>query len=67
MVKTALLTTQEAALRLGLSPRSVRLYCRRGDLPAQLLGGQWLIREADALRFTPPPPGRRWPAKTGRK
>lgn len=41
------LTTSEAAERLGVSPIRVRVLIRQGRLPAQKKGRDYLIKEAD--------------------
>jgi hypothetical protein len=53
-----LLTVDQAAALLLLTPASVRHHCRRGTLPARRLAGVWLIRRADAARFVRRPAGR---------
>lgn len=42
-----LLTKEEAAERLGLSPLTVGDMLRAGRLPGQKIGHVWRIREAD--------------------
>jgi len=46
----ALLTTAQAAERLGVGPDRVLKLIRAGRLPATKLGRDWLIEEADLER-----------------
>ena len=39
-----LLTTQQVADRLRLQPNAVRMYARRGEIPAIKIAGHWRIR-----------------------
>jgi excisionase family DNA binding protein len=39
------LTVEQAAERLHVSPRAVRDYITKGKLPASRLGRRWLIQE----------------------
>lgn len=61
----ALLTTGEAATRLGVSDETVRTWARRGLLGAERRGSRFLIpaatveRELAAARIQPPEPVRR--------
>lgn len=49
------LTIQEVAAELRCSTKTVRRAIHRGDLPAVMFAGRWLI-PADALpTYTPPP------------
>lgn len=41
--------TGEVAETLGITPQAVRKMCRRGDLPALLVEGRWLIEEDEFL------------------
>ena len=43
-----LLTTNEAAVQLGLDPSLIRRYCREGRIEAQQVGRDWVI-EQEAL------------------
>lgn len=43
----ALLNTKAAAARLGISPRRVAALIVAGRLPAQKIGRDWVIKEAD--------------------
>jgi len=58
-----LLTTREAAARLGVTPIRVRALCEKGELPAVKFGRDWQIREKDVTRFSPRKVGR--PRKEG--
>ena len=42
-----MITVPEAARRLGKNPETVRRWIREGKLPAQRIGTQHLIAEAD--------------------
>ena len=55
-----LLSTPEAAQRLGLSEAMVRRYCAMGRLPAQKVGKSWAIQRREVERFAanPRPAGR---------
>lgn len=46
-----MVTTKKAGARLGISPRSVTLLCRRGTIQAQKLGRDWLIPETEVERY----------------
>jgi excisionase family DNA binding protein len=52
------LTTLEAAERLGVTDRQVRLYIQSGRLEAEPFGRAWLIAEKALEKFTQPPKGR---------
>lgn len=59
MATSELLTTQQAADRLGLTVRRVQALIRDSRLPAQRVGRDWLIRagDLDAFRKQPRKPG----------
>lgn len=61
MSARGLLSTAQAALRLGVSQRRVQALIHAGRLPAQAIGRTWAIREADlaavAVRRTGRPRG----------
>jgi excisionase family DNA binding protein len=40
-------TPDEAAAVMGVTPRTVRRRCERGELDAQKKGRQWLIRREE--------------------
>jgi len=40
-----MITTKEAALRLGLSERTIRNYCQKGKLNCEKRGKSWYINE----------------------
>lgn len=42
-----LLNTQQAAERLGISSRRIRVLIAENRLPAERVGRDWVIREAD--------------------
>lgn len=46
-----LLTLEEAAEVLRLSPRTVRQYVQQGDLVGRIIGGRWRFRRADLDAF----------------
>ena len=43
----ALLNTEQAATRLGVTPARVRAMIEAKQLPAQKVGRDWIIEEAD--------------------
>src|SRR4051794_16717822 len=45
------LTTTEAADRLGLTDRAIRLACSTGRLPAERAGGRWRISREDVEHY----------------
>lgn len=53
-----ILTTTEAATRLGVSPRRVQALIKAGRLPAQKLGRDWMIRAQDLKLVEDRKPGR---------
>jgi excisionase family DNA binding protein len=55
-----LLTTAQAAPRLGCSIPQVKAMCQEGKLPARKVGRDWVIRVADLDGITVAKPG--WPA-----
>ena len=59
-----MLTTQEAAKRLGITVRRVQALIRSEHLPAKKLGRDYLIREEDLALVANRKPGR--PKKTNR-
>jgi excisionase family DNA binding protein len=58
----SLLTTGQAAERLGVSERRVRAMIKAGRLPSQRIGRDHLIREEDLKLVANRKPGR--PRKT---
>jgi excisionase family DNA binding protein len=56
----ALISTTEAARRLGASPRTVKLMCADGRIPAERLNGagQYLINESVLPTIVISPRGR---------
>ena len=57
------LSTTQAAKHLGVSPITVRLWCRRGLFKnahemETVRGPVWMIPETDLVGFTPPKMGR---------
>lgn len=46
-----MLTTREAADRLGLKPRSVVQFIKRGLIAAEKRGRDYLIEEAEVERY----------------
>jgi excisionase family DNA binding protein len=61
-----LLTTNEAAEQLGISPQQVRLIIRRGKLPAERQGRDWFIKQSDLRLVKVRPKGRPQGAKDSR-
>jgi excisionase family DNA binding protein len=53
-----LLTTGQAAVRLGVSERRVRAMIKAGRLPSQRIGRDHLIREEDLKLVADRKPGR---------
>lgn len=53
-----LITTTEAANRLGISPRRVQALIKAGRLPATKLGRDWMIRAQDLKLVEDRKPGR---------
>lgn len=46
-----MLTTHEAAERLGLSVRTVQAHINAGNIKAEKKGRDWLIEEGEVERF----------------
>ncbi|MCI0338817.1 MAG: helix-turn-helix domain-containing protein [Acidobacteria bacterium] len=59
-----LLTTNEAAKRLGVTVQRVHALIRDGRLPAELLGRDYVIREEDLALVAVRKPGRPKKAQT---
>jgi excisionase family DNA binding protein len=57
-MKPALLSTTEAAERLGLSPARVRQLIAHDQLPAVRVGNRWVVAVHDVEAFSRLPPGR---------
>jgi excisionase family DNA binding protein len=53
-----LLSTTQAAERLGLTPGRIRQLIDAGQLPAIRIGERWVIEARDVERFARQPPGR---------
>jgi len=53
-----LITTADAAERLGIHQTRVQVLIRGGRLPAQMLGGTYLINEDDLRLVADRKPGR---------
>jgi excisionase family DNA binding protein len=53
-----LITTADAAARLGIHQTRVQVLIREGRLPAQMLGGTYLINEDDLRLVADRRPGR---------
>jgi predicted site-specific integrase-resolvase len=52
------MTVTDAARLKTVDPSTVRRWCQRGLIPAELHGKTWWITDVAALKqFTPPPPG----------
>jgi excisionase family DNA binding protein len=62
---TKLLSTQEAAKKLNIGERRVRVLIESGRLPAQQVSGIWVILESDLKAVKHRPMGR--PKKEKRK
>ena len=70
----AMLTTEQAAILLGVTPARVRVLIREGRLPAQSFGRAHMIDEGDLKLVADRKPGRprkdqaqKVPKKGGRK
>jgi len=61
----AIISTKEAADRLGLSVRRVQALVKAGKLPGQKFGAAYMINEKDLAKVQNRKPGR--PKKAGRK
>lgn len=49
-----ILSPEQAAEYLGLTPQTVRVACQRGEIPAAMFCRRWRIRKADLdARFGP--------------
>jgi excisionase family DNA binding protein len=53
-----ILNTEEAAERLGVSPRRVQQLVKSGRLPAREFGGSYVIATSDLKLVEDRPPGR---------
>lgn len=53
-----ILTTTEAAIRLGVSTRRVQAMIKSGRLPATKMGRDWMIKEKDLKLVEDRKPGR---------
>jgi excisionase family DNA binding protein len=53
-----IITTTQAAARLGVDAATARRWCETGRLPATKAGRDWLIAERDLAGFTQPKRGR---------
>lgn len=43
--------TKTAAVRSGRARRTIQLACRNGEIPAQRLGGSWVMTENDLFAW----------------
>ncbi|MFN0088559.1 MAG: helix-turn-helix domain-containing protein [Blastocatellia bacterium] len=64
-MKLSVITTKEAAERLGITQRRINALIKAGKLPAQIFGGSWMIEEKDLALVADRKPGR--PSKDGAK
>src|SRR5215831_10999710 len=62
-----LITTEEAAARLGVTKRRVQAMIRSGRLLAEKMGRDWFIKEEDLALVADRKPGRPPAAKKGAK
>ena len=53
-----LISTKDAAARLGLSVRRVQDFLKDGRLPSQMIGGVYMINEKDLALVKDRKPGR---------
>ena len=51
MAKVEWLTTKQAAELIGYNPNYLRYLVEAGKLPAQKLGRDWIIQQADLLAY----------------
>ena len=51
MSPTRYLSAADAAVRLGVTQRNVVYHIRAGRLPAQQIGGVWILREDAVTRY----------------
>jgi len=58
MVKAAMLTTPEVAVRLGVTVRRVQALIAAGRLPSQQFGRDHLVKESDLKLVEDRKPGR---------
>jgi excisionase family DNA binding protein len=58
-----LLSTTQAAARLGITPRQVQRLIEKGHLPGQKVGYSYVVQAADLEQFERRPVGR--PRKGG--
>ncbi|MGD0390227.1 MAG: helix-turn-helix domain-containing protein [Tepidisphaeraceae bacterium] len=52
--------TTAAAVELGVSPRRVLQFITSGRLPAQMMGGVYIVLRADLAKVANRKPGRPW-------
>ncbi len=69
-MKSEMLTTSQAAARLGVGRSTVNLWCRQGKFPnaearVEVIGTVWYIPESDLEGFQKPKMGRPPKAKAG--
>lgn len=57
-MKLSVITTKEAAERLGITQRRINALIKSGKLPAQIFGGSWMIEEKDLALVAERKPGR---------
>ena len=58
-----MLTTRDAAERLGVTVRRVQALIKAGRLPATRIGRDWLIAPDALAAVAERKPGRPWPQK----
>ena len=62
------LSVEEAAAALRISPGRVRVLIRAGRLPARKFAGRWVVRRADLASVQQRRPGRpHWAASDSRR
>jgi excisionase family DNA binding protein len=54
----SLIGTKEASERLGVSQQRVQALIKNGQLPAEKVGRDWLIKEDDLQKVSERKPGR---------
>lgn len=63
--KDRLMTSDEVAERLQVSPRMVRYWAKHNQIPAERLGSIWVFKESEVERFATkqPPDKKRKPGR----
>ena len=51
LIKRDILTTQDVADYLGITPRTVRDWARDQKIPGKLIQRRWIFKREDFLKF----------------